>query len=505
MKCFKQRTVPIKYHGKMVRIRANFAVFFEYQFWEGKTLLWIPIDRSLDIPLKRQVYEYIRNQILHGDLKGGERLPATREFASQLGISRNVLIEAFEQLLAEGYIVGHQGAGTFVAQGAFLEQEQKREQNKVSSISKGNQNEKDMIDFRSGIPALDMFPRKEWGKLSKEVCIDTPNSIFGYGYPEGRTELREVLSHFLRKTRGVVCHPEQIVVTSGATQAFSLITRLLLSQGDRVIIEDPITHEIQTIFTSTGATLCPIPVDELGIRTDRLITKLKPKFILVTPSHQFPLGSILPIQRRIQLIQFARASNCYVVEDDYDSEFRYEGQPINSLQGLEPEKVIYVGTFSKNLSPALRIGYLVLPQALIEECRQLKWFQDLHTPSLDQMILARFIEDGLLERHIRKMRKIYMKRREVLRNALVREFGDLMRLSGDSTGLHLIVDFPSVEVTEKMVEKFYLNGVKVYPVERHSFHKGRHQNKLILGYGNLRAEEIEEGVYRIKKTLSLKG
>ena len=463
-------------------------------------MLWIPIDRTLDIPLKRQVYEYIRKLILHGELKAGDKLPATRECASQLGISRNVVIEAFEQLLAEGYIVGHQGSGTFVAEGAFLEQIQE-EQTIILEILEEGKKEKDVIDFRSGIPSLDMFPKKDWGRLAKEVCIEAPDTTFGYDYPEGRLELRKILSQYLRRTRGVKCHADQIVITSGATQAFSLITKLLLNQGDKVVIEDPITNEIQTIFTSTGASLIPIPVDDHGMRTDLLSSSQNTKFVFVTPSHQFPLGSILPIQRRIQLIKFARDNQCYIVEDDYDSEFRYDGEPISSLQGLDSERVIYVGTFSKNLSPALRMGYLVLPQALIERCRSLKWFHDLHTPSLNQMLLARFIEEGLLERHIRKMRKVYMKRREVLRRSLNDKFGQSVKISGDSTGLHLIADFKGVEFTEELIERLYQSNVKVYPVEHHTIQKGRHVNKVILGYGNLREEEIEEGVCRISTIL----
>lgn len=464
-------------------------------------MLWIPIDRSKDIPLKRQVYEYIQKLILHGELKAGEKLPATRECASQLGISRNVVIEAFEQLLAEGFIVGHQGSGTFVADGAYLEQRQEMEQPTSLKISEENMKEKKVIDFRSGIPALDMFPRREWAKLAKEVCLDTSDSTFGYDHPEGRLELRKVLSHYLRRTRGVKCNADQIVITSGATQAFSLITKLLLSQGDKVIIEDPITSEIQTIFKSTGGTLIPIPVDEQGIRTDLLSNETKPKFIFVTPSHQFPLGSILPIQRRIQLIQFARANQCYIVEDDYDSEFRYDGEPIGSLQGLDSEKVIYVGTFSKNLSPALRMGYLVLPQALIERCRSLKWFHDLHTPSLNQIILTRFIEEGLLERHIRKMRKGYIKRRAALREALTNDFGESVEILGDSTGLHLIAEFKEIEFTEDLLGMLHQNNVKVYPVEHHTIYKGRHVKKVILGYGNLAEEEIGQGIRRLKESL----
>ncbi len=359
-------------------------------------MFWI--DRTLDIPLIRQVYEQIRTRILHGELVAGECLPPTRELASHLGISRNVVVEAYEQLLAEGYIEGRQGSGTYVAEGAYLDQQEKTDY--LSFFEMQQEEIHDFIDFRSGIPALDMFPRHIWGQIAKQVCIETSQSVFGYGYPEGRRELRHILSRYLKRTRGVHCHSDQLVITSGATQALSLIANLLLSPGDEVIIEDPITHEIQTIFSSPGSVLYPIPVDEQGMKTDLIPQNKKPSFIFVTPSHQFPLGGTLPVQRRIQLIQFARTADCFIVEDDYDSEFRYQGAPINSLQGLDPKRVIYIGTFSKILSPALRLGYLILPPSLTKRCKDLKWFMDLHTPSLQQLTLARFIDEGHLERHM---------------------------------------------------------------------------------------------------------
>lgn len=350
-------------------------------------MLWIPIDRELDIPLIRQVYEQIRTCILRGELHVGEKLPSTRELSTELKVSRNVILEAYELLLSEGYIETRQGAGTYVAEGTYLEQNTGTELFKLE-ISESRWSEKkekshDVISFRSGIPALDLFPRQTWAKLSHQVCHETSSSIFGYDNPEGRPELRHVLSHYLLKTRGVQCHPNQLVITAGATQALTLVAKLLLTAGDEVIIEDPVTHDIQKIFQAPGSVLHPIPVDEHGMMTDLISIDEKPKFVFVTPSHQFPLGGALPIQRRIQLIQFAREAGCYIVEDDYDSEFRYEGAPVSSLQGLDTERVIYIGTFSKILSPALRLAYLILPPNLIEQCRRLKWFSDLHTPSLD--------------------------------------------------------------------------------------------------------------------------
>lgn len=466
-------------------------------------MFWIPIDRTLDVPLIRQVYEQIRTGILHGELVAGEPLPPTREFAANLGVSRNVVVEAYDQLLSEGYIEGRRGAGTYVAHGAYLDRKEESAET-LSLLEIQHLKEKDhgLIDFRSGIPALDQFPRRAWGQIAKQVCVEASPPVFGYDFPEGRIELRYILSRYLKRIRGVHCHPDQLVITSGATQALSLVAKLFLSPGDEVMIEDPITREIQTIFTSPGSVLCPIPVDQQGMKTELIPPHKKPKFIFITPSHQFPLGGTLPVQRRIQLIQFARTADCYIVEDDYDSEFRYQGGPIHSLQGLDPDRVIYIGTFSKVLSPALRLGYIVLPPSLTERCQNLKWFTDLHTSSLQQLTIARFIDESHLERHIRKMKKVYKARRDHVVKCLLKHFGKEVKILGDSTGLHLVAEFLNFKFSSETMEQFVLNyKVKIYPVELHTIEKGRHQNKIIIGYGNLTFEEIEEGIGRLKNAL----
>ncbi len=238
------------------------------------------------------------------------------------------------------------------------------------------------------------------------------------------------------------------------------------------------------------------------MQTDLLPLEKYSAFVFVTPSHQFPLGGLLPIQRRIQLIQFARAAGCYLVEDDYDSEFRYSGTPVSSLQELEPERVIYVGTLSKSVSPALRLGYAVLPPPLIERCRHLKRLTDLHSPVLEQLALAHFIEEGHLERHIMKMKRIYRKRREAVIAALATHYPRQLQIYGDVAGLHLVAEFGERALTEQTFADLEEAGVRLYPVERHAIRKGGHQSKVILGYGNLTPEEIEEGVRRIKTVLS---
>ncbi|MBD0378808.1 MocR-like pyridoxine biosynthesis transcription factor PdxR [Paenibacillus sedimenti] len=464
-------------------------------------MLWLPIDRSSDLTLTRQVYGQIRERILSGELASGAKLPSTRELSSELQVSRNIILEAYDQLLAEGFLAARSGSGTFVAEGTYLEQHKKAPLIEALPWDEQTNKGSHIINFRSGIPALDLFPRKTWAKLSQTMWNEAASSALGYDMPEGRPELRQVLSGYLLKTRGVYCHPEQLVITSGATQALTLAAKLLLSPGDDVIMEDPITHDIQTIFTRSGASIYPIPADQDGLDATLLPLHIQPRFVFTTPSHQYPLGGTLPIQRRVQLIKYARQKDCYLIEDDFDSEFRHEGPPVSSLQGLDPERVLYIGSFSKILSPGLRMGYLILPSQLVETCRKLKWFADLHTPSLNQLILARFIEGGYLERHIMKMKRIYKHRRDILIQCLKSAFAHRVHISGHSTGLHLIAQLLDVQFNAELLAEIREAGVNVYPVEDHTIEKGKHKDKLIIGYGHLTNEEIKEGVARLQQVL----
>lgn len=464
-------------------------------------MFWIPIERSSTKPLIRQVYEHIRAQILCGALEGGVQLPSTRELAATLHISRNVVLEAYDQLLAEGYIESRAGSGTYVIEGIHFEKGPGGSDLSPNLSVSSFQTRNHPIDFRSGLPALDLFPRKQWSQLAQQVYTTAEPAVFGYDNPEGRPELRTALARYLQRTRGVSCQPAHILILSGASQAFSLLNKLLLSPNDGIVIEDPVNYEVQLILSSSGAQLFPVPVDEHGIQTDLLPLAKQPRCILVTPSHQFPQGGILPIQRRLHLLQFARTVDCYVVEDDYDSEFRYVGSPISSLQGLCPERVIYIGTLSKILSPALRLGYLVLPTELIERARSIKRLLDLHSPSLEQLILAQFIESGHLERHIVRMKRVYQKRRHILITQLQRHFSDQVEIVGDATGLHLVARFSQVTFTPETIAAIERTGVRVYPVERHAIAKDQHLHDIILGYGHLSPAQIEQGIGQIKLAL----
>ncbi len=442
-------------------------------------MFWLSIDRNQNISLIRQVYEQIRHQILRGELSPGERLPSTRDLAENLRVSRNIILEAYDQLIAEGYMTSIRGSGTYVAEGAYWKQSELEHSHEIGVVEAVETKPKnDVIDFCFGVPALDSFPRRKWSQLYYNICTSYPSSVFGYGSPAGCLELRQVLANYLVRTRGVYCQPEQVIITTGAIQAINIVANLLLSAHDEVITEDPLNISVRKIFLTTGAKVLSIPVDEQGIKPALIPDDAKPQLIYITPSHQFPLGSTLPIQRCIELVEIAHQTGCYILEDNYDNEFRFEGTPVSSLQGLEPELAIYVGTFSKILSPSLRIGYMVVPPKLIELFRQYKNLLDHHSPSLNQLVLAQFIEQGYFERHISKMKKIYRKRQEMIIKSLYTHFGKKCRVSGHSTGLHLIVEFDDVIFTDQMIVRLEEAGVRVYPIEMYAVNKGCNQNKI---------------------------
>ncbi|MDR6225180.1 MocR-like pyridoxine biosynthesis transcription factor PdxR [Desmospora profundinema] len=451
-------------------------------------MLWLPIDRDLDIPLTRQVYDQIRERILAGVLREGDRLPSTRLLATEWGISRNVIVEAYEWLEAEGYIYGRTGAGTFVAAGAYLGHGLQREKTTVPPAAV----EADEIDFRPGIPDLGRFPRKVWTRLQREAIADAPSALFGYHPSEGIRELREALCNYLNRTRGIICPPDQILITSGAAQAFHLLALLWRSEGTAVGLEEPGNSEIHAIFSSQGVNVHPLTVDRDGLLTDHLEQENSARLIVTTPSHQYPLGGTLPIQRRIQLVQHARKRNAILVEDDYDSEFRYDIRPLHSLYELAPERTVHIGSFSKVLSPALRLGYMLLPPDWVKSVQRFKRLVDLHTSALEQRVLAAFIRDGHLERHIRNSRKAYARKHRILLQALASSF-PTADIFGGSAGLHIAVRFPvTVTFPEPSLRR---HRVRMYPLPGDD-------NIWILGFGNVAEQDIAIGIDRLAQAAS---
>lgn len=461
----------------------------------------ITIDKQSTNTLIRQIYNQIRSQILNGKLPAGKKLPATRELAVDLSVSRNVVIEAYELLMAEGFLESKRGSGTYVAQGVCLDWE-KFESSSTPENHLPVEQKITFIDFRSGVPDLNAIPQKKLAQLAYKTWVHSSKTAFSYDLPAGNRELRESITQYLKRTRGVVCDPKQIIITSGSVQGLSLAAKTLLSSGKRVLIEDPSNKDIRKIFAAQGAEIVPGPVDENGLITELLSTNEQIDVIQVTPSHQYPLGGILPIRRRLELIRFAQKMGAYIIEDDYDSEYRYEGPPVSSLQGLAPERVIYLGTFSKILFPSLRLGYMILPKELFSEALNLKRLSDIHTNSQNQLVLAEFIKNGGLERHIARMKKIYRKKRDHFIKSLKTEYPNELRIWGSSTGIHLVVEFPGVHFDESILTKIKASGVGVYPVEEHAIKKDTHTQKLIFGYGHLSEMQIEEGIKLFSKTLN---
>ncbi|MBZ9536450.1 PLP-dependent aminotransferase family protein [Cytobacillus oceanisediminis] len=463
-------------------------------------MIFITIDRSKSISLTQQIYDQVRNGILEKQLKEGEKLPSSRELAGSIGVSRNIVLEAYERLIAEGYLEVRPKSGTFVAQGtslSFIERTKRKDTPKKMAENQA------YIDFKAGNPAIDYFPRKKWAQLTKEICLHSTEAVFGYGDASGMKELKDALVVYLKRVRGVQCRAEQIFITSGATQGLKLITEMLGKENKAIAVEDPVTDEMRNIFTFANADIIPVPVDENGIDPNGL-PKQAPSFVFVIPSHQFPLGGILSIQRRLQLIEYAQKMNCYIVEDDYDSEFTYEGAPVPSIQGIAPNHVIYVGTFSKILSPGLRIGYVILPEELVDSFEKIKWFSDRHTSSLEQLVLAHFIREGYLDRHVRKMKKIYKEKRERLVAAIQQNFHNAT-IIGKSAGMHLVVEIPDIDFHSALIHKMEQFGVKVYPIEQYSLEKGKHKERIVMGYGGLSLEEMEKGVHLLRRMLEENG
>ncbi len=442
----------------------------------------------------RQLYMRIREDILSGRLKPGSRLPSSRNLATSLQVSRNVVLEAYDLLYAEGFVAGKPGAGTYVAQDTSYTSPPQPAKLQVKKVTMGYDCPPGIINFRAGTPNLKLFPIRLWLQMIREVLQMTPEKILAYGHPEGRRELRQAICDYVVTQREVRCHPEQIIITGGTTQAIGIACHLLLGERRDVVLEDPITRDIQLIVKSHGAIIHPVPVDSSGLRTTELPRKHDPAFVYVTPSHQFPIGATMPIQRRIELLRYAEKTGAYIIEDDYDSEFRFDGPPLSSLHGLLPEKVVYIGTFSKTLCPAIRIGYLILPPQLIGLGRSRKWLSDLHNEVTSQLALARFISQGHYLRHVARMRKYYQQRRKDLLMALEENFQQRLEVLGSATGLHLVTRFPGYQFSPEFFSTLEAAGARVYPVSTHAILQGKHQDELLLGYGNLSRDEIRTGI-----------
>lgn len=467
-------------------------------------MLGIKLEREGEKSLTRQLYEQLRDSILNKKMEGGERVPASRKLAEELAVSRNIVLEVYEQLKAEGYLESRGGSGTYVAEGSYIEQykslrrpERPRGRDRLKS-----EPAKKPLTFYPGHPDLHNFPRKRWAIAMRDSYVDATPDLYSYGHESGLPELREALTKFLLKTKGIECSAEQIIILGGSIQAFNIITRLFAEKSREVIIEDPSFIGIQNIFKLQNYRCQTVDSDDRGVLVEQIPEDCKIPLIVVTPSHHFPLGGILPIQRRVKLIELARRQDLYILENDYDSDFRLQGAPVSSLQLLDPDRVIHIGTFSQILYPSLRLGYMILPENLVEPALNIKIESSMNLPLIQQFALARFIKEGSLERHISRMKKLYKAKRECLLELLEQQFADQIRLCGDAAGLYITAALDGLDLTAPRFSKaLQEEALTIDLVENHSIKKGRYREKMLLGFGHLSHDELEDAVGRLKRAL----
>ena len=477
------------------------------------------INSSSDIPLYKQLYNAFRQSILEGKFSPGQKLPGTRSLASELKISRNTVVLAFEQLLLEGYIKGKIGAGTFVNEipDNFLNAKEnvnrKKSEKKITThlISQLGSPElvhrnilrEEIIPFQNGLPSLDEFPLKVWLKLNNQIAQTLSYAHLGYGEAAGYKQLKEEIAVYLRTYRAVKCNADQIIIVNGSQQGLDLIMRVLLEPGDNVWLEDPGYFGARASILFSNAQIFPCPLDNEGLNIEYSSKKYPPpKLIYTTPSHQFPLGLTMSISRRIQLLQYASKNNCWIIEDDYDSEFRYSGSPLPSLQGMDKNNcVIYLGTFSKVLFPALRLGYIVLPDPqMIDVFVSAKSMMDRQSPMFEQMITSQFLKMGYFTRHIRKMRTLYKERQEFLINEIEKELGDSLKVNVSDAGMHIIAWLP--ENLDDMIisQKARENNLIAYPLSEYVL-KFKQKPGLILGYTAFDKPKLKSAIQILKKII----
>lgn len=483
-------------------------------------------DKASAVPLHRQIYEAIRRSILGGDFTPRMRLPSTRLLAKQLGVARMTVVNAYEQLLAEGYLEGKTGAGTFVAatlpeemlrvaEGQSLRRKESSGPRPQTLSSRGRwlasmsvtalrvQADVNHFAFHNGMPAVDEFPFKLWSQLASRRWRNPPRELLGYGDPAGYFPLREAIAAHLKSARAVHCDASQIIVVAGSQQALDLTARVLLDPDDVAWIEDPCYPGARNALLSAGAKVVPVPVDEEGFDlASALKRSLRARLVYVTPSHQFPLGITMSLSRRLALLEWAKRADAFVVEDDYNSEYRYAGRPLASLQGLDQcGRVIYIGTFSKTIFPSLRLGCIVVPQELTGAFIAARALIDRHSPSLDQAILADFIKEGHFARHIRRMRALYEERQEILVAAAERELEGLMELRPAEAGMHLVGWLPKKVNDRAAAESAARYGIEASPLSAYTTN-ALPRSGLVLGYTAVNARQIKDGVKRLAAALS---
>lgn len=451
--------------------------------------MWgIELQQKGEISLSRQIFLSLKNRILSGQIQQGDALPSTRELSRGLSVSRNTVCDAYDMLWSEGFIVRNQGAPSRVAEGLHLvscptqvPKEEKREEPKIR------------WNFRTGQPDLSVFPWTLWSQMLHTATGSLPIKLLEYSDLKGYEPLCQEIAAWLMRSRSMAVDPGDVFITSGATQAFHVLVNILHREGHSFALERPSHPAVYTIIKDRGYPVQWMEVDDQGAN----IAEMKHKDICgvyVTPSHQFPLGSILPATRRADLLRLATEKDFYIIEDDYDSEFRYSGAPISPIYSMGSERVVYIGTFSKTLFPALRIGFAVIPKRLQSQWRHYRNFIDVQNPVLEQLALKEFLWKRKLDKHVQHMRRIYSNKRKILLDTIEHTFLHPVICWGDASGMHVALQFPGMKFGTEFINACKIEGLKVQCVSQYCPERDMHEDKLLIGYGHLTQEEIQEGV-----------
>lgn len=488
----------------------------------------IAVDRKAASPLHRQVYNGFREAILRRELRPGQRVPSTRDLAAQLRISRLPVLNGYAQLLAEGYLESRPGAGTFVssllAERTAGANRPKRPTGEAAFLGAGPR----PVSRRSKLlprvethvrrrawgpfglhqPAYDHFPFPLWAKLTARHSRAPLAAALHRFDPLGSETFRQAVSAYLRTSRGLRCEPDQVMIVSGSQQALDITARVLFDSGDAMWMEEPGYWLARNVFRGAGCEMMPVPVDSEGldvaegIRLSKRRRRNEVRAAYVTPSHQFPLGVTMGAARRLQLLNWAQSAGAWVIEDDYDSEYRYESMPVASLQGLDSNgRVIYIGTFSKVLFPALRLGYIVIPPDLVESFIAARYSMDIFPPYLNQEVLTDFMNEGHFARHIRRMRLLYSQRRTALVESLEKEFGSKLPVHGAEAGMHLVVTLPAGLNDMEIASEAEAKGLWLWPLSP-TYAAGKPRSGLILGFGSTPESQMPTAVQRLQAVFS---
>ncbi len=484
----------------------------------GLLLDMIALDRAGDRPLYRQLDDQLRDAVLSGRLPPGARLPATRQLASELGLSRLTVQNAYEQLVAEGFLASTVGSGTFVADIAPEDlppaspapSHRTRPRGRGLSrrglriaATRATTRIAETAPFRPGVPDPELFPTAAWSRLWVRALRRAGRELFGYGRPGGHPPLRAAIAEHLRNARGVRCDPEQVIVTAGSQQSFALSALALLDPGDLAWGEDPGHAAGRDVLTALGISVAPVAIDDEGLSVaDGRSRGDSPRLIFVTPSHQHPLGMTMSLRRRLELLQFAQQADAWILEDDYDSEFRYSGRPLPALQGLDGgERVIYAGSFSKVLYPSLRMGYLVVPHGLVEAFCAAQTVLSQGVPILPQMVLADFMRAGRFAAHVRRMRAAYGERRTLLVAALEEHAAGLLVPEPADAGMHLVAWLPEGMDDMATAQALWDAGLEAIPLSIYC-QRPYPRAGLLLGFTGIRPDRIAPNVAKLARTLA---